>query len=166
VNFDVSRLRSGEMIAGASATLLLALMLLAPWYGLSGAARHTAAALGGSGSVDGFDGLTHVRWLVLVTIATALGLTWLQVTRRAPALPVSFSVIVTVLGLLSVLALIYRVLINVPGPDSAFESKVGAYLGLVAACALTYGAFRSLREERPPDGSEKSIPIIELSRQV
>ena len=163
--FDASRLRHGEVVAGVSAVVMLALMLLTPWYGLSGAAARAAASVGLSNvTVDGFNGLTTLRWLILLTILSALGLTWLQATRRAPALPVSFSVIVTVLGLLTTLALIYRVLINVPGPDSLIDSRFGAYLGLVAAASLTYGAFRSLREEGVPDGLEAAIPTVSVSR--
>jgi len=165
VAFEASRLRHGEVVAGASAAVLLALMLLTPWYGLSGAAERAAASVGlADVTVDGFNGLTTLRWLMLVTILSALGLTWLQGTRRAPALPVSFSVIVTVLGLVTTLALIYRVLINVPGPDSLVESRFGAYLGLIAAGALAYGAFRSLRQETTPDGSETAIPTVTVSR--
>jgi len=161
-----ARLRRGEVVAGVSAIVLLALMLLTPWYGLRGAGGRLAASAGLSSdvTVDGFNGLTTVRWLMLVTIVSALGLSWLQATRRAPALPVSFSVIVTVLGLLTTLALIYRVLINVPGPDALIQSRFGAYLGLAAAAALTYGAFRSLREESVPDGSEAGIPTVTVSR--
>ncbi len=162
MGFDASRLRAGEAIAGASAIVLLGLVFLTPWYGLAGGVHRVASAAGISGSVDGWHGLSTLRWLILVTIAAALALAWLQATRRAPALPVSLSVIVTVLGLLTVLALIYRVLIAVPGPGSLIEGKIGAYLGLVVAAALTFGAFRSLREETRRDGSEAVIPVVAL----
>jgi hypothetical protein len=147
MGFDPSRLRHGELIAGASAALLLVFMFALPWYGLSGPAGRTAKTLGASTSVNGWDSLTSLRWLMLVTILAALSLFLLQATRRAPALPVTMSVIVTVLGGLTALALIYRVLINVPGPDSSLDPRIGAFLGLISACALAYGAGASLRQE-------------------
>jgi hypothetical protein len=166
MEFEPSRLRRGEVIAGASGVLLAVLVFLVPWYGLSGRAGRAAAALGASASVDGWNGLSVVRWLMLLAALAAVGLFILQGTQRAPALPVSFSVIATVLGLVTVLALVYRVLLNVPGPDSLLEAKLGAYLGLLAACGLTYGAFRSLRVEAPPDGSGVNIGTVTLSHEA
>jgi hypothetical protein len=151
------------VLAGAGALALLALVFAAPWYGVSGRAQRAASQPGLSRTVDGWDGLTNLRWLMLLAIVAGLGLTWLQATRRAPALPVSFSPIAVVLGLLTVLALIYRVLIDLPGAGSLIGSRIGAYLGLLAACVLTFGAFRSLREENPRDGSGASIPTITVS---
>jgi hypothetical protein len=60
---------------------------------------------------------------------------------------VTLSVIVTFLGLLTVLVLIYKVLINVPGANALIEAKVGAYLGLASAVAVTYGGYESIRRE-------------------
>ena len=37
------------------------------------------------------------------------------------------------LGIVTVLVLIYRVLINVPGADSVVDRRAGAYVGLVSA---------------------------------
>jgi hypothetical protein len=147
MRFDPSRLRRGEWIAGASGLLLLAFMLALKWYGLSDLLAPTARRLGLATSVNGWHGLTHIRWLVLVTALAALALAYLQGARPAPALPVAMSVIVTTLGLLAVLALLYRVVINPPGADDVLTQKAGAYLGLAAAVALAYGGFLSMRQE-------------------
>lgn len=132
---------------GASAVLLLAFMFLVPWYGLSAAAARADVAGGVSTSVDGWHALTVLRWLMLVSILVGLALVFLQATRRAPALPAILSVIVSFLGPLTALSLFYRVLINLPGPDGLVEQKIGAFLGLLSACALSYGGYVSLREE-------------------
>jgi hypothetical protein len=146
MEFDPSRLRRGELIVGASAVALLACMLVLPWYGLSGAAGRTAQALGLPTSLTGWRALTDLRWLMLVTIALALALVVLQATQRAPALPVTMSVIVTVFGSITVIALVYRVLINPPG-DSFLSPKAGAYLGLISALGIAYGGYASMRQE-------------------
>jgi hypothetical protein len=166
MDFQVSRLRQGEVIAGTAAVALLVLLVALPWYGLGGMLGHTAAALGAGTSITGWQGLPTLRWLILVTIISGLVLTWSQGARRAPALPASLSVIVLVLSVLTALGLIYRVLIAVPGPDSLGEAKAGAYVGLVSGLALVYGAFRSLREEDPPDPERNArIPVVELGRR-
>ena len=102
MDFHPSRLRRGEVLAGVGAVLLLVFVLALKWYG------H------GDHSLTGWQALTNLRWLVIVTIACALALTITQATRRSPAVPATLSVIVTVLGLITVLALIYRVLIDPP----------------------------------------------------
>jgi hypothetical protein len=137
MDFDPSRLRRGELIAGAGAPLLLAFVFVLPWFGRGG----------GAASLNGWQSLTSIRWLMLLCILAAMGLFFLQATRPAPALPVTMSLIVTVLGGLSVLALIYRVLINVPGPDGLLHPKLGAFLGLITAGAIAAGGFLSMRQE-------------------
>ena len=152
MRIDISRLRPGEIIAGAAAVLLLVLMFAVPWYRVKAT------------SINGWDSLTDLRWLLIVTIIAALALAYFQATRRAPAIPVNLSVIVTVLGLLSSLALIYRVLINVPGSDSVVDARVGAYLGLVSALAILYGGFASMRQEGiAPQDAPAEIETIRLS---
>jgi hypothetical protein len=151
-----SRLRRGESIAGAGALVLLVSMFALKWYGL-------ATGLGGATSVNGWDSLTHLRWLILVTVACCFALVYLQASRRSPALPVSASVIASVLALLTVLALIYRVLINEPGNDSLVQQKAGAFVGLVSAVTIVYGGYRSMRDEGVADrDAPSSIETVRL----
>lgn len=130
MDLDPGRLRRGELLAGVGAVLLLVFLLAGKWYGHGGRAR------------TGWEAVTNLRWLLVVTIAAALALVVTQIARRSPAIPVSLSLIVTVLGLISVLALVYRVLISPPANEQA-----GAILSLLSAIGLAYGGFLSLREE-------------------
>lgn len=156
MGFKPSRLRSGEWTAGLSALVLLVTMLL-PWYGYSG----VRSAPG----ISGWDEFTHLRWLLLVTIVAGLGLAVAQAACRAPAFPVTLSVIATVLGTLTSLWLIYRVLISVPGSDGLLIQKPAAYVGLLSALALTVGGFRSLRQEDRLDPARNAeIPTITLDQ--
>jgi hypothetical protein len=150
MKFDGSRLRPGELIAGGGAVVLLASLFGLSWYGVKAPLAPTAATLSRTTSFTGWDGLSHLRWLVLLTAVLALALVWLQGANRAPALPVAVSVILTVIALLDVLALIYRVLIDVPGANSPVDRKAGAFIGLVAAIAIFYGGYRSMRQEGLP----------------
>jgi hypothetical protein len=163
MDFDPSRLRLGEWIVGAGAIVLLASMFLLKWFGLNGHPGPTAASLGVSTSANAWHAMTDLRWLMLVTIACALALVYWQATRKAPALPATASVIVTVISIVTVIALLYRVLINEPGPDSIIDRKPGAFVGLVSAIAIMYGGYRSLREEGIAErDAPASIETIEL----
>ena len=147
MQIDFSRLRRGEWLAAVSAALLLICLLAIKWYGYRGGV-----------ALNGWHALSHLRWLALVVIAGALLLAWTQASRRSPALPVTISMIVTTLGGLLVLALIYRVLLNAPATQ-----KAGAFVGLAAAAGILVGAYASLRSEgiRPED-APREIETVHL----
>ena len=145
MDFQASRLRRGEVLAGAGAVLLVVFLLAGNW----------------AGSRSGWDVLVSLRWLLALTIAGAFGLVLVQSTRRAPAVPVTMSLLVTVLGAISVLALIYRVLINPPAHQHA-----AAYLGLLSAIALAYGGYLSLRKEGiARRDAPRDIPVVRPGRE-
>jgi hypothetical protein len=145
MDFEPARLRRGELLAGVGGVLLLVFLLAGKWYGNGSQAR------------TGWESLTVLRWLLVVTIAAAFALVFTQVTRRSPAVPVTLSLVVLVLGVISVLALIYRVLINPPAHEQA-----GAYLGLLSAIALAYGGYLSLREEGiARQDAPRDIPVVQ-----
>jgi hypothetical protein len=158
----LGRLRRGELIAGAGGALLLVFMFGLTWYEVSGTFRQTLGlVLHQRTSWTGWQALTHLRWLLLVTALVALALAYFQAVERAPAIPISLAVIVIVLGGLSALVLIYRVLINTPG--NSLDQQPGAYLGLAAALAIAYGGFASLRQEGGVDPSTAEIETLRLT---
>jgi hypothetical protein len=164
MHVELSRVRHGEWIAGISGLLLLVFMFALRWYQTKGVSDPTAALLGfGVAPLNGWDGLTTVRWLMLITGVLALALLWTQATRRAPAVPVTLSLFVMLLGGLTTLVLIYRVLINPPG-GALIEQKAGPYLALAAAIGVAYGGYASLRQEgiAPSDGPQE-IETVDLS---
>jgi cytochrome bd-type quinol oxidase subunit 2 len=149
MDFDPGRLRRGELLAGASAVLLLVLLLAGKWYGHGSQAR------------TGWQALPVLRWLILVTVVTAFALVFAQVTRRSPAIPVTLSVFVAVLGIVNVLALIYRVLINPPAHEQA-----AAFLALLSAIGLAYGGYLSMREEGiAARDAPREIPVVKPGAQ-
>ncbi len=156
MDFRASRLRAGEIIAAVAAVVLLVDLLAVSWYSTGEAATVW---------VSGWQALTVLRWLILLAVAVALALAWFQATRRAPALPSSLSVIATVLGALTTLALIVRVLISVPGLLGMTAVDEGAYVGLASSLVLTAAALRSLRQEDPPDPARnEAIELVALRR--
>jgi cytochrome bd-type quinol oxidase subunit 2 len=151
MDLDPSRLRRGELLAGASAVLLAIFLVGGKWYGAAGAS---------GASRTGWQALTDLRWLLLVTIVAAAGLVLTQVTRRAPAVPVTMSLVVMLLGIVTVVALLYRVLISPPP-----HQEVGAYLGLLCAVGIMVGGYFSLRQEGiSRRDAPADIPIVRPGR--
>ncbi len=138
-------LRRGEILAGASALALLVFVFALNWLTVGGLNQH------------GWEAIPILRWLLLVTALTALLLTLTQATRSGPGLPVSLSTIVTVLGFLSTLLLIIRLLTTSAGLCA------GAFLGLLAVIGITVGGFDSLRREQGwtpgPDHPIETVPL-------
>jgi|GraSoiStandDraft_5_1057265.scaffolds.fasta_scaffold216341_2 hypothetical protein len=163
MDFNPARLRLGEWIVGASGLVLLASMFLLDWYGLKTPFAQAYAVLGRPAGFDAWNALSNIRWLLLLCTLSAGTLVYFQATRRAPAIPVSLSVIVTTLGIVGLLALLYRVLIDIPGPSGLIEARVGAYVGLVSMIVLIYGGYRSMREEGiAPADAPSEIETIRL----
>jgi hypothetical protein len=120
-----------------------------PFYGVTSTFAPTLGSESQPSSFDGWNSVADIRWLMLVAILVAFALVWFQATRRAPAIPVTFSVFATLLGLLTALALIWRVLIDPPG--GVLEVRYGGYVALVASLGVFYGGYRSMRAEGLPD---------------
>jgi hypothetical protein len=147
MGFHPSRLRRGEVLAGASAVVLLVLLLVVDWYHGDG---RTA------GSLTGWQALTDLRWLLLVAIALALGLVLAQAAMRAPAVPVTLSMFTMIFGIVSVVALAVRALISPPP-----HQQVGAYLGLLATLGVAVGGYLSFRQEGVAARDERTdIPVV------
>ena len=137
---DLRRLRAGEWLAAAGGLLLLGSLFM-PWYG------------GGSG----YEVLTVIDILLVLVAAVAIALAVLQATQTTQALPVAFGVLTVVIGAIGVLLVLFR-LIDAPGELDGPDA--GAWLGLVAAVALTAGSWRSLANEHVshiPPGPEPEL---------
>lgn len=118
MSFDTSRLRGGEIASGVGGVLLL--------------------------SWPGRRRFPLIRWLSLPTAASALALTYTQATRRAPAVPVALSVVVTALGSATAVGLLSRAVVGRAHPPRA-------YFGLLAASTIAAGGFASMRQEGGTD---------------
>ena len=141
--------RRGEIIAAAGALALLIILFALHWLRSAGVTR------------DGWSAVPVLRWVIVGSALSALALTVAQATARGPALPVSLSVIATVLSALTAVLLIIRLL------TTGAALQLGAYLGLLAAIGMTYGAFASLRAEQGwTPGPDHPIEIVPLSGPI
>ena len=131
MTMDARLLGRGELLAGASAAGLLVVMFL-EWFG--GRSAWEALAIG--------------RILLVALALLALMLVVLTLTARPVAMAASSaSITVGVTGLV-VLYLLYRIVVNEPGPDAGADVGLGAYLGLLFVLGCGAGAWRALADER------------------
>jgi hypothetical protein len=170
----LNRLRPGETIAGACGVLLLAVMF-APWYEIGGnlsgpnaeILRAAAARRGVDLSRDAWQSFGVIDVVMALAVLAAIGLVVLTLTQRSVALPVAASVVVTVLGALAALLVLYR-LINEPAltvravkaPDQLIDIKLWAYLGFVLCGGIALGGFLTMADEgeRLAQGERPTIP--------
>jgi len=130
------KLRTGELVAGASA-LVLFVAMFRNWYLVP--STRLLNAWEAFGVID-----------VLLCLLALLGIALLvsQLVGRGPALPVALEVITTTLALAATLLVLYRIL-NQPGSNDAVGVAAGAWLGAACCLALFLGAWLALSDERP-----------------
>jgi hypothetical protein len=153
VSFDFRSLHRSDQIIGGSAIALFILLFFFHWLGGS-----SSSAVGGlSGGVTGWHSFSVSRWIWLLTIVVAL----IAVAVAGGALklqtPVRLSVLVTGLGALSMLLILYRIAdhphASLSGSvggvhySASYGIRIGIWLGLIAAGALTYGGYLAIRDE-------------------
>jgi hypothetical protein len=142
------RIYLGKLVSATSALLLLALLFGAKWYGVAGVPDPSAARPAISTAENGWDGLTVVRWVILSTIAVALGSVFLLVSQRGHGTKTDTSRLVTGFGALSTILLVFRVLIVLPAGSEVIDQKLGAVLGVVCALGIAVGGYESIGEHR------------------
>jgi hypothetical protein len=143
-----SRPRLGELISAGCALALLILMLATAWYGVAGVPDPTYARPAVSGTETGWDALTVVRWVIVLTEIVAVGAIVLRISQREHGRQTDATRVVTTLGLICSGLLIYRVLIVLPSPDKVLDQKLGALLGLGCALGIALGGHESILDRR------------------
>jgi hypothetical protein len=142
---DFSKLRTGELIAGVCGVLLLIVMFFS-WYGIGGSAGSILSAANIDTTVNAWKAFDFIDLLLFVTAIVAIGAAVLAASGRSVALPVAASVVVTVLGIIVTLLVLYRI-INQPGPNDVVDVKFGAYLGFLICLGIAVGGFLAMADE-------------------
>ena len=148
---DLDRLSTGEKVASVSAILLFVFMFF-NWFGVE------VSGVGGfSGTISGeggnaWEALDFIPFVLLATIVAALGVAALRLTDADYEPPVSANTVVTVLGVISVLLILFRI-VDPPtfgsfgGVSVEATRNIGIFLGLIAAGGIAYGGYSAMREE-------------------
>lgn len=144
---DVDRLNTGEKIAGASAILLFIFMFF-DWFtvDIDGEGLFNVSAGG-----NAWDVFSLIDLFLMLTIIVALAVVVIRLTDALIEPPVSLNAVAAVLGGISVLLILYRIIdppLDTGGLSGVDVSpSLGIFLGLIAAAGIAYGAYRAMQEE-------------------
>jgi hypothetical protein len=147
----LDKLSPGEKIVGGAAIALFIFMFF-NWFG-----AEVSGVNGFSGSVSGqagnaWDTLDFIPVVLLITVVAALVMVGLRLADSVYEPPVPMSTIVTALGVISVLLILFRIidpptLASFGGVSVDATLSVGIFLGLIAAGGIAYGGYSTMREE-------------------
>ncbi len=142
----LSRLRSGEKTALAGA-VALAVLLAFNWFFLSTPDARVGQHESGIRSLGWF-----AEVLLILAILATFALVFFTVTQRAVAVPLLMAIFTTVLGFAAAVAIGVRLIaqpgLGVDAGNADVEVELPAYLGLLAAAAITFGGWRTMADER------------------
>jgi hypothetical protein len=149
MGFDIGRLRRSDRIIGISAIALFIFLFFFKWYGVSANVGLAGGGVNLDVSKSGWDVFTDSRWIWLLTIIVALGAVAVASGALKLESPVQPGVLVAGLGALSTLLILYRILHHPSGGGAGYSYgiKIGIWLGLIAAAALTYGGYLGMQAE-------------------
>jgi amino acid transporter len=152
---DISTLSTGEKVSGVAGIALFLIMILFSWFGIE------VAGFGSPEGANAFEAFGLIDIVLLITAIAAIALPLMSATQASVDLPVALSAIVALLGAISVILILFRIIsppdFDIPGSvdvgfgevDTGAETtrKFGVFLGLLAAIGVTIGGWLSMQEE-------------------
>jgi hypothetical protein len=147
---DVDKLNAGEKIAGVSAILLFIFMFF-DWFGVEISGEGISTTFSGAGG-SAWDALDFIPIVLVVAIVVALVNVALRLSDSPYEPPVSLNTAVAVLGGISALLILFRIIdpptfASVGGVSAEGTVEFGIFLGLLAAIGIAYGGYRGMQEE-------------------
>jgi amino acid transporter len=145
------RLKAGEAIWLLSAVGLFVFMFFS-WFGseLSGQAEQVAF-FGEGGGGNAWQTLEGISFALMLTVAVAVGAALMRIfgSNWEPAIPPSAAV--AVLGGISTLLIVLRILFppdlgDLGGVSINATRHLGVFLGFAAAAGIAYGGYRAMGE--------------------
>ncbi|HEX7059979.1 MAG TPA: hypothetical protein VF176_09035 [Solirubrobacterales bacterium] len=147
---DLNRLTQGEKIAAVSAILLFIFMFF-DWYSVSISGAGQTIDVSGSGG-NAWDALDFIPWVLLITIIVTIANAAIEASEADVDMPVHGGTAVTVLGVISFLLILFRI-IDTPtfaefgGVTADGSTQLGIFLALVSAAGIAFGGYRAMQEE-------------------
>ena len=141
------------MLAGAGGALLL-VALFFPWFGKVSPFCEPLPGFECGRNFDGWSKLPELS-LVLLVLAALAGLA-VAIAGASPKTDaaVASAALTAPVATVATLLVLYHVL----DPVGSLDTRYGAFLGLAACAAITYGSLRAMRDERPPAAAQRDRP--------
>ena|SRR5829696_1315707 len=156
---DTTRLRFGDMIAGASAVLLFLFTFLR-WFKATGEGGEEAPdALADAFSFNAWEAMPILTFILLLCILAVIAVVAIRATGQQINLPVPLGTVILGAAALALLIILFRLLltpdpsvsflgqeVNVKDNDGEVGRSYGIFLALLAALGMLAGGFLSARE--------------------
>jgi multidrug transporter EmrE-like cation transporter len=140
---DVSRLNTGEKIAGISGIALLIIMFLS-WFGAGEVGGIDVGDIAGvDTSFNAWQAFDIIDLLLALAALSGIALAVTAASQTDIDLPVALSAITAGLGALGTLLVIYRLL----DPPFDADREFGVFLGLIAVAGIAYGGWTAMQQE-------------------
>jgi hypothetical protein len=154
---DTGNVGRGALIAGVSGAALFIIMFFS-WFGADvseafeipanvpediaeQAAEQSGVDL--DTSFNAWQSFDFIDLVLLLAVIVSVGVAAIDMTGASVSLPVAGSAVVTGIGALAFLLVLYR-LVNPPGE---LDREFGVWLGLIATAGITYGGYVGMQEE-------------------
>ncbi len=153
---DVSRLKTGEIVAAASAVLLFIVMFL-NWFGIDedGAqdlsddniedliSKVPSDFSGDKIAFNAWESFSFIDIVLFLAIVVALGLAVMAATSNSPNLPVAASAVTAGVGILAVILVLFRLIVT----PYDLDREIFAFVGLILAGGIAAGGWMAMQEE-------------------
>jgi len=160
---DLDKLGVGEKIASASAIALFIFMFF-DWFSAEVSASNGSFTASASEGGNAWDALDNIPIFLVIAIIVVLAVAALRLTDADFEPPFPASAAIAVVGIVSVLLILYRI-IDPPGDSGEFAGvsvdispAFGIFISLIAAAGITYGGYRAMQEEGVNLGGAGSPP--------
>jgi hypothetical protein len=152
----LSRLSSGEKVASVAAILLFVFMFF-HWFGVKAVNTSNllfAVQAGGPGK-SAWEALDFIPSVLALTVIATFAMAAMRLTNTVKRPPVPLNAVVTALGIVSVLLILFRIAdppIFYSEPTITVEgaAQLPIFLALFAAAGIACGGSLALREEGWP----------------
>lgn len=144
----MDRLSTGEKVAGGSAVLLFIFMFF-DWFTVDFSSGDGLFSVSAGGNA--WEVFSWIDLFMMLTIIVAIAVVVIRISDAIVEPPFSINAAVAILGGLSVLFILYRIIDppidtgDLPGVDVG--RAIGVYLGLLASAGIAYGGYRAMQEE-------------------
>lgn len=153
---DLRRLRTGDLIVGIAGVFLIVSLFL-PWYGFDGTLPDGTPFALPEHETTGWEALSWADFVLLAAGLLGIVLVVLTATQRTVAIPIAVATIGTILALV-VLAIVVYKLTRLPGTPAAVPDQLasavdaarrgGLWLAGAAALLALVGGAVAMRDER------------------
>jgi hypothetical protein len=161
---DVSRLNTGEKLAGAAGIALLLIMFLFDWFTVDVGGGFADISVGG----NAWETMELIRFVILLAAISGIALAVVAANNSKVDLPIALSAITAGLGILAVVLIAFRIISPPDGGAGDFGVDIGrgigVFLGLIAAAGVAAGGWLAMQDEgatftdRPTGGTAPPPP--------